>query len=161
LKKEYLASFNGDFNTHPLRVEMKNKLAGREEILIQGGLPTRFYKRWFWGKSFNINTMKSYVALSPRGTSCNSFRFFESMQLGTAPCLIGNVDVRPFKKFIPWDDISYYASSVEDLDQLLKNLDKKEALEKGKKAFYYWKTELFYQKWCKYVLEELNDRPKT
>jgi hypothetical protein len=156
LRKKHLATFNGMFGTHPLRAEMAEKYKDSTEILVQGGLPTRFYKRWFWGKSFNVRTMQSYIALSPRGTSCNSFRFFEAMQLGTAPCLIGDVDARPFKKFIPWDDISYYAPSVTELDHLLKNIDKTQAIEKGKKAFQYWKNELYYQKWCKYVLKELD-----
>ncbi|MBC7401142.1 MAG: exostosin family protein [Mucilaginibacter sp.] len=161
LKKKYLATFNGTFGTHPIRSEMAAKYEGSGDILIQGGLPTRFYKRWFWGKSFNVRTMQSYIALSPRGTSCNSFRFFEAMQLGTAPCLIGDIDVRPFKKFIPWDDMSYYAATIDELDYLLKNLDNTKALEKGKKAFQYWKNELYYQKWCKYVLKELDGYQNT
>lgn len=155
LKKKYLATFNGSFTTHSIREEMKQRYKDSNDVILAGGIPTRFYKRWFWGKSFNVRAMQSYVALSPRGTSCNSFRFFEAMQLGTAPCLIGDVDVRPFKKLIPWDEMSYYAASVDELDYLLKNLDKKEALEKGRKAFQYWKNELYYQKWCKYVIKEL------
>jgi len=155
VKKKYLASFNGSFNTHPVRVEMEKTFAANPEILIRGGIPTRFYKRWFWAQNYNLNTMASYVALCPRGTSCNSFRFFEAMQLGTAPCLIGDVDARPFKKFIPWDEISYYVSNVNELESLLNNLDKKEAVEKGKWAYQYWKNELYYQKWCKYIIKEL------
>jgi hypothetical protein len=153
--KKYIATFNGSFETHPIRVEMRKRYEGSKEIIVGTGLPTRFYKRWFWGKSFNINILSSYIALSPRGTNCTSFRFFEAMQLGVAPCLIGDKDVRPFKKFIPWDEMSYYVSSVDELDTLLNNLDKKEALDKGKKAYLYWKNELFYQKWCKYVIMEL------
>jgi hypothetical protein len=156
IKKEYIASFNGSFSTHPMRVEMQKKYAHDPAILVEGNLPTRFYQRWFWAKSFNVNTLASYIALCPRGTSCNSFRFFEAMQLGVAPCLIGDLDVRPFKNFIPWDDISYYAPSVEELDKLMHTLDKKEALKKGKKAYQYWKNELYYQQWCKYVLKELD-----
>jgi hypothetical protein len=155
VKKKYLASFNGSFSTHPLRMEMEKRFVANPEVLVQGGVPTRFYKRWFWAKNYNLNTLASYIALCPRGTSCNSFRFFEAMQLGVVPCLIGDADVRPFKKFIPWDEISYYASSVEELEKLLNNLDKKEAIEKSKKAYQYWKNELYYQKWCKYVLMEL------
>jgi len=155
VKKKYLASFNGSFVTHPIRVEMQKRFETNTEIIIGGSLPTRSYKRWFWAKNYNLNTMASYVALSPRGTSCNSFRFFEAMQLGVAPCLIGNEDVRPFKKFIPWDDISYYAKTIDELEYLLQNLDKKDALEKGKKAHLYWKDELYYQKWCKYIIKEL------
>jgi len=155
VKKKYLASFNGAFSTHPVREEMLEKLQNDTDILIQGGIPTRFYKRWFWAKNYNLNTMASYVALSPRGTSCNSYRFFEAMQLGTAPCLIGDKDVRPFKKFIPWDEISWYAASIEELEKILTGLDKQEAVKKGKKAYKFWKNELFYQKWCKYVIMEL------
>lgn len=155
LKKKYIGSFNGSFSTHPVREEMKERLQNKPDIIIGGNLPTRFYKRWFWAKSFNINTMSSYIALCPRGTSCSSFRFFEAMQLGTPPCLIGNTDVRPFRKFIPWDDISYYVPGVDTLEQLLAGLNKNEALEKGKKAFWYWKHELYYHKWCRYVIMEL------
>jgi len=61
------------------------------------------------------------------------------------------------KKFIPWDEISYYAADVDELELLLKNLDKQEALKKGKKARQYWKKELYYQDWCKYVIKVLED----
>jgi hypothetical protein len=158
LKKKYLAAFNGSLNTHPLRSEMQKRYADNSEILIGDNSPTRFYKRWFWTKSFNENILRSFIALCPRGTSCNSFRFFEAMQLGVAPCLIGDRDVRPFKQFIPWDDISYYVSSIDELDNLLCELDQNEARKKGKKAYHYWKKELYYQRWCKYVFMELNGR---
>lgn len=155
IKKKYLGTFNGSFSTHPIRIEMEKRFHTNPKILVRGGLPTRFYRRWFWAKNYNLRTIESYVALSPRGTSCSSFRFFEAMQLGTAPCLVGDIDVRPFKKFIPWDDISYYAETVDDLEDQLNSLDKKEAIKKGEKAYQYWKNELFYQKWCKYVIKEL------
>ncbi|AMR31828.1 hypothetical protein A0256_10545 [Mucilaginibacter sp. PAMC 26640] len=162
VRKKYLASFNGTYSTHPIRTEMAELFNGNPEILIGGGVPTRFYKRWLWAKNYNLNTMASYIALCPRGTSCNSFRFFEAMQLGVAPCLVGDVDVRPFKEFIAWNDISYYAATVNELDYLLKHLDKDEALQKGKKALQYFNDELYYQKWCKYIimeLEALKSRP--
>ena len=155
VKKKFIAAFNGSFLTHPIREEMREKFRGNNEILIGGTVPTRFYKRLLWAKNYNLNTMASYVSLSPRGTNCTSFRFFEAMQLGVAPCLIGDIDVRPFKNFIPWDEMSYYVSSVDELEALLNNLDKTDALKKGKKAFQYYKNEIFYQKWCKYLLMEL------
>jgi len=157
IKKRFIASFNGSFTTHPLRAEMQKLYADNPDILIGGSIPTRFYMRWLQGKQYNLNTIASYIALAPRGTSCNSFRFFEAMQLGTAPLLLGDVDARPFKKYINWDEISYFASTIDELDNLLSSLNKKEALKKGKKAFEYWKNELYYQKWCKYVIKELND----
>jgi hypothetical protein len=143
IAKKYKGSFNGSFSTHPIRQEMKIAFEEDPNLKIGGNLPTRFYKRWLLGKQFNLNTLASYIALCPRGTSCNSFRFFEAMQLGVAPCLIGDQDVRPFQKFIDWDSMSYYVSTVEELKQLLKNLNQKEALEKSKKAYQFWEKELF------------------
>ena len=153
--KKYLASFNGSLYTHAIREQMRTRFADDPRVPIGGTLPTRFLKRKLWGTNYNLQTLASYIALCPRGTSCNSFRFFESMQLGVAPCLIGDVDARPFKKFIPWDEISYYAPTIDDLQTLLQNLNKQEALKKGKAAYQYWKKELSYQKWCKYIIAEL------
>ena len=161
IRKKYLASFNGTFDTHPVRMEIQNKYKDSDDVLVEGGVPTRFYKRWFWAKNFNLNTLASYIALCPRGTSCNSFRFFEAMQFGVAPCLIGDQDVRPFKKFIQWDEMSYYAASIDELDDVLRYMNKKEAIEKGKKAYQYWKNEIYYQRWCKYVLMELDERKQS
>jgi hypothetical protein len=156
VRKKYIASFNGSFNTHPLRLEMKERFEENSDVLIQGGVGTPFYTRWIQGKQYNLNTIGSYLALCPRGTSCNSFRFFEAMQIGVAPVLFGNYDARPFKKFIDWDGISYFVSTIDDLVKLIETLDKKEAIKKGKLAFKYWQEELFYQKWCKYVIKELD-----
>lgn len=155
IKRKFLASFNGSFTTHPIREEIKETFANHPNVLIGGNLPTRFYKRWLLGKQFNLNTLASYIALSPRGTSCNSFRFFEAMQLGVVPCLIGDQDVRPFQKFINWDIMSYYVSSTAELKDLLDNLDQKEALKKSRAASLFFKKELCYQNWCKYVIKEL------
>jgi hypothetical protein len=155
IKKKYLASFNGSYNTHPLRKEMKLELEENEQVLMGNNLPTRFYKRWLLGKQFNLNTMGSYLALAPRGTSCNSFRFYEAMQLGVAPILIGDVDVRPFPDFINWEAVSYYVKNIEELTTLLKEVNPQEAIAKGKAAIKLFNNELYYQKWCKYVIKEL------
>jgi len=156
VQKKYIASFNGSIWTHPLREELKNKYQNNKNILVGGALPTRFYIRWIQGFQYNINTIASYVALAPRGTSCNSFRFFEAMQFGVATLLLGDIDARPFKNFIDWDSISYFASSIDALDNILRNLNKKEALQKGKNAAKMFKSDLYYQQWCKYVLKELD-----
>ena len=156
VKKKYIASFNGSMWTHPIREELKERYKESKDVLIGNTLPTRFYIRWIQGYQYNLNTQASYIALCPRGTSCNSFRFFEAMQFGVVPLLLGDVDARPFKQFIDWDSISYYASTVDELDNLLCNLDKKEALQKGKNAAKAFENELYYQQWCKYVIKELD-----
>ena len=156
VKKKYLASFNGSMWTHPIREELNARFKDNKDLLIGNTLPTRFYIRWIQGYQYNLNTQASYIALAPRGTSCNSFRFFEAMQFGVAPLLLGDIDARPFKQFIDWDSISYFASTVDELDNILSKLDTKEALQKGKNAAAAFKNELYYQQWCKYVIKELD-----
>lgn len=157
VKKKYLASFNGAYSTHPIREEMKTKLPSIKGVYLGGYLPTRFYLRWLQFKSYNRIIRESYISLSPRGTSMNSFRFYEAMQMGVPPCLIGDVDSRPFSKFIPWDEFSYYAKDIDTLIDIIKNLDINDALEKGKKAKEYFEHNIYYQKWCKYVIMELTE----
>jgi hypothetical protein len=157
IPKKYIASFNGAYSTHTLREEMKSKLDKIDGVYLGGYLPTRFYLRWLGFRTFNRVIRSSYISICPRGTSMNSFRFFEAMQMGTAPCLLGDIDARPFKKYIPWDEFSYYAEDVKSLENIIRNINKKEALEKGKKAKQYFENEIYYQKWCKYVLMELEE----
>lgn len=156
--KKYKASFNGEFATYPVRKEMADRLQSRPDVHIHGYLPTRFYLRWLGFKSYNRRIRESYIALAPRGTSMNSFRLFEAMQMGVAPCLIGDEDARPFRKFIDWDKVSYYAPDVDTLEKIIDTLNPEEALQKGKAARKLFYSDLFYQKWCKYVIMELQDR---
>lgn len=157
VRKKFIASFNGSFDTHQIREEIRTRFTDDRSVNIAGNLTTRFYKRWLQGKQFNLNILASYVALCPRGTSANSFRFFEAMQFGVAPCLIGDIDVRPFQKFINWNEMSYYVANVDELVFLLSNLNKRDALKKGGIAKSFFRKELYYQKWCSYVIKELTE----
>jgi len=153
--KKYLASFNGNFETHAIRKEMLKTFSNNSDVVISGNTPRNFIKRILYGKPFIDNILRSYIGLAPRGYGGSSFRFYEIMQLGIAPCLIGEHDVRPFKKFIDWDKISYYVKTVAELEHLLINLNKEDALVKGRLAKRFYKQELKYQSWCKYVIQEL------
>lgn len=145
--KKLLATFAGTLTTHPIRQELYDSFNNSTEVLIYDGHKDP--------KHFLRDIMSSYVAICPRGYGGSSFRFFEAMQLGTVPCLLGDIDVRPFKKFINWDEISMYAATVLELQDMLRSLDNDEALQMGKRAFLCWKEKLCYQKWCKYLLIEL------
>lgn len=165
IPKKYKASFNGAMNTWPIREEMGTKLKGVEGVYLGGYLPTRFWRRWMGYRSYNRIIRESCISLAPRGSSMNSFRFFEAMQMGVAPCLIGEEDARPFRKFIPWDSVSYYVPDVDALVDLLHNLNPEEAIAKGKAARKMYQESLHYQKWCPFVLQELeilsgHDGPK-
>ncbi|MFW9874999.1 MAG: exostosin family protein, partial [Candidatus Thorarchaeota archaeon] len=146
-KKKYLACFVGRVSTHSIRQEMADLLKQRADIfLYDGNNGSRFFIR---------KLLESYLSLCPRGYGGSSFRFYESMQLGVVPLLIGDIDTRPFKEFINWDEVSLYLKSPKNLEALLETLDRSNLLKMGKKASIFWKRELSYQRWCKYVIKEL------
>lgn len=149
--KKYLACFNGTIVRHPLRREMVNQLKGQEDIYIGGMVETKLFVKII---------MESYIALCPRGYGGSSYRFFEAMQLGVVPFLIGDIDTRPFKRYINWNEISFFSSSISEVQDRLASLrksDKSKLLLMGKKAFICWRDHLNYQKWCPYVIKELEE----
>jgi hypothetical protein len=157
--KKYKACFNGNFETHPIRLEMAEQFSHRKDILIKEYQkdPSR-YLRLIVGRTFVQNILSSYVSLCPRGTSASSYRFYESMQLGVTPCFIGDMDVRPFKDRIDWDSFSFFVNSIDKLEDLLNKLNKQETIEMGKRAYLCWRDQLRYQKWCSLALEELKNQ---
>lgn len=147
--KKYLASFVGNSSTHPIRREMIQNLIYRHDIyLYDGHLGTNFFVE---------KTLEALIALSPRGYGGSSFRFFEAMQLGVVPFLIGDLDTRPFKKYISWDQVSFFTQSVSDLNDLLSSLNPYDLKPMGQRAVLFWKHCLTYQKWCPFVIRELTE----
>jgi len=145
---KYLASFIGRSSTYSLRNEMLNEVKKRNDVFIfDGDKGTDFFVR---------KTLQSKIALCPRGYGGSSFRFFEAMQLGVVPFLIGDIDTRPFKNYIDWDAISFYLPTVEGINTILDSVDEKKLRQMGQQASRIWAKELTFQQWCKYVNMELD-----
>lgn len=145
--KRWLASFMGKLRTHPIRSEMQRSLSKRDGTNIQDGVRDV--------SLFVEQILQSYIALCPRGYGPTSFRFYEAMQLGVVPLLISDVDNRPFKAFLPWDQISLYAELVEDIEDILNSCTVQELFRMGESAQVVWYQDLAFGKWCRYVLKEL------
>lgn len=149
VKKKYLASFVGRIATHPIRGTMLAALHERDDVLIDDSDRG--------ARHFVRTLLSSYIALCPRGYGGNSFRFYEAMQLGVVPFLIGDADTRPFKNHINWDDCSFYSSRVEDIIEILQQYDKTELRKMAVQANRLYNDKIKYGKWCQYVLQELKD----
>jgi len=149
-RKKWLASFVGRLGTYPtIRFEMQCLLGKRDDTDIRGSVKSL---------GFFVNQMlQSYIALSPRGYGPTSFRFYEAMQLGIVPLLISDIDTRPFKAFLDWDQMSFYASSAEEAEDILNSFSSsvEKLLQMGELAQVVWYQDLAFGKWCKYVIKEL------
>lgn len=136
-QKTLRASFVGNLDTCGIRREMEEALAGQAGVVIEGGDK---------GTAYFVDLMlKSQIALAPRGHGGQSFRFYEAMQLGTVPYLIGEPDTRPFQDIIDWDECSLYAPRAKDID-----LDVPDVLlvAMGEKARQVYREHLAYGCWC-------------
>jgi hypothetical protein len=147
VRKRYQASFCGRLATHPLRHEMAVELDGRSDIAIVDGHKGAAF--------FVAQTMASRIALAPRGYGGSSFRFYEAMQLGVVPLLLGDVDTRPFKGLLPWSEVSFYARSAKEALERIDEHGHRQLTEMGRAARRFYETAVAYGRWCPLLLKEL------
>lgn len=145
--KKYLGSFVGRTSTHSIREDLHASLKNDSRFLfVDGSLGEKFFVKVM---------LQSLVALCPRGYGGSSFRFYEAMQIGVVPFQIGDIDTRPFKKSIKWDEFSFYTNDAAKVRDIILSKSKTELLEMGKKAKAFYKSDICYQKWCSHLIKEL------
>jgi len=158
--KRYLACFIGNFDTCGVRSDIGAELGYWLDGVWCG--PRGDHKERYHvehgnhGTEFMVDlTLKSLVALAPRGDGNQSYRLYEAMSLAVAPMLVADLDSRPFKRWIDWDACSFHREDAEGLDGFLRGLDPAELLGMGRKAWEAWERHLRYGKWCRYLIKEL------
>lgn len=146
-EKRWLASFVGNLGAFSPRPEMAEALASRNDCHLEHASK---------GTDYFANLMlQSYIGLAPRGYGGASFRFYEAMQLGVVPLLIGDLDTRPFRRWLPWDAVSLYLPDCKGLNDLLDSVDAQDLALMGVQAQRMYNDALGYGKWESYVLKEL------
>ncbi len=146
-RKRWKASFMGRLSTHPMRSEMARALEGRPDVRVVDGD--------FGERAFVRLTLASRMALSPRGYGGSSFRFFEAMRLGVVPCLVGDVDTRPFRAHVDWNACSFYLRDPAGLPALLDSVDDDQLERMGRLAATVMKENLDFGRWEPLLLAEL------
>lgn len=141
--KRHLASFVGNIGTSGWRQGMAEALQGYGGVHVEHAQSGPAY--------FREVMTASYVVLAPRGHRGQSFRFYEAMDMGVAPVLVGDMDTRPFKQWVDWDVCSYYVPDPMDLPGFLDGLDLEEAVRKGRWAAEVYHGDLRFGLWCRYV----------
>jgi hypothetical protein len=146
-RKRYRASFCGRLATHPMRQELAAVVRDRDDVsIVDGENGTAF---------FVSHTLASHIALAPRGYGGSSFRFYEAMQLGVVPLLVGDVDTRPFKGLLPWSEVSLYARSATEALRRIDAYGNKRLAEMGRAARRLYESAVAYGCWCPLLLREL------
>lgn len=148
-EKKITASFAGRIRTHPIREELNLlKSDNGFEILDTDKLSKFKYRNLI---------LSSMVSICPRGYGLSSFRFYESMQLGSVPLLFSDIDNRPFKNFIEWDLVSIYTSNATDLKQKINEYSDQDLVYMGQMAKDFYNSYLSFQKWPILLIKHLRN----
>jgi hypothetical protein len=148
-KRRYLASFSGRLSTHPFREAMANAIDGIQSVKLE--------KELLSSRKYADLLRSSKIALAPRGYGGSSFRFYEALQLGTVPWLIGDIDTRPFKNQISWNDISYYSASPEQFLEDFTSLNLNDLEQKLNDVSNYENLGMGLGQWPTFLLNELQN----
>jgi len=148
-KKIFKASFVGRINTHPSRSKFMDFLKAEPDVFFYDGERSIFY--------FTRVMLRSYISLCPRGFGMGSFRLFESLFAGVTPLVFGDFDSRPFRKWINWDNFSFFTCELEECLQIIRNTSTDTLINMGKLAKIEYSKNIDFQKWCKFVLMELEE----
>ena len=100
IKKKFLASFSGNFQTHPIREKMFNILSSQKGFKFSK--PSRYFNNFFYKR----NMLSSIFALCPRGYGPASFRMYEALQMKLIPIYISDEFWLPYKDQINWEKIA-------------------------------------------------------
>ena len=86
-----------------------------------------------------------------------SFRLYESLFTGVTPLVFAEFDSRPFRKWIHWDNFSFFTNDLEETRQIIRDTAPEILIGMGKIAKLEYSMHIDFQKWCKFVLMGLED----
>jgi len=147
VNRDIKASFSGRLATHSIRQQLIEATSEHKDIY--------FSPRSLRPRSYAALLARSKLALSPRGYGGSSFRFFEALQMGAVPWLIGEEDVRPFKSQIDWDSISFYSKSVEDFIHRFEELTGQDIDQRVTNVSLHSDSVWRLGAWCHLLVREL------
>ena len=146
---KYSFNFIGRQDTHRIRGELIAALNERGNSFVQvERISARRYAKVLH---------QSEITLAPRGYGGSSFRFYEAIQAGSIPWLIGDIDTRPFKSQIQWDEYSIYSRTVPEFIQQFEELTQERVRLMRHKVRTTLKPVLRLGHWNQLLIRELCD----
>jgi len=154
-KRDIFCSFVGSI-THPIRHEMYQYLIGNPKYHINAKKWTSTITQDELNNFINI-TSRSIFCLSPRGYGRNSFRIYESMQLGAIPVIIYDQKWLPFEDDLDWDQFSVLIDSnnIRNIDTILSSYSDEKIKNMQKNLNYYWNSNFTMDSVCNKILQKI------
>lgn len=149
---KFVFNFIGRVDTHPIREELVRALKPLEGgyVRLDGVSPQHYAKI----------LRQSDITLAPRGYGGSSFRFYEAIQAGSVPWLVGDIDSRPFKHQIAWSDFSLYSKTVPEFLEQFEQLTEKRIRFMREAVRENLRPKLRLGHWSWLLIQELRDGPQ-
>jgi len=157
--KDFLCSFVGSFNTHPIRNEIYEIYKDDKDFHFCGDKKWKIDVNKEREQEFKNITEKSLFTLCPRGNGPTSYRLYESMQLGSIPIYIHDDN-----KWIPWQDeinwedicILFKLEETSFLGTYLRNMSNSEINEMRNKIKKIYDEYFTMEKVCETIIRKMN-----
>jgi hypothetical protein len=154
-QKKYLFSFVGASRTHPIRqkiLEIKCDRSYLKDTFNQNSWEISGFDKEKYQKEFADICFNSKFILCPRGIGANSYRLYESMEIGVAPVIISD-------DWVPmvgpkWEEFSIRVPQA-DIDKIAEILELREPESErmGKLARQAWENWFAKDKQFHYIAE--------
>lgn len=151
--RDLLCSFYGS-NTHFLRQQLIKEFNNKPDTHV-------FIHNWSSRVTqddydkYLFYSLRSRFLLCPRGYGLNSFRLYESFQLGCVPVVISDKDFLPWKSHIDWDSFAVVASSTKNLYEILVNISDSDYVNMLKKGQIVYNKYFSLNGICEQIIEFL------
>lgn len=134
--RPYLYSFLGELqHTYLPKNHIRSRIANLEiapDVFIASEvgkvLRKDLRKNYSTRNDFELISRNSIFTLAPAGYGRWTYRFYQSISWGSIPVLISDDYIKPFGKYIPYDDfcITIKESELKNLDSILRSIPNKE-----------------------------------
>lgn len=153
--RDIFCSFVGSI-THPIRYEMYQYLINDTKYHISAKNWTNTITQEELN-NFKDITSRSIFCLSPRGYGKNSFRIYESMQLGAIPVIINDQKWLPFEDELDWNKFSVLIdyNNIRNIDKILSSYTEDTIKNMQKNLSYYWINNFTMDSVCNKILEKI------
>lgn len=153
-KKDLLYSFIGSI-THYTRSKMLKDLYNKPNSIIEISKWSINVYRNRYERYLQI-ALRSKFLLCPRGYGLNSFRLYESFQLGCVPVIITNQRFLPWEDELDWNNFAIIVNDSNNLENQLQNITEEKyqkMLSIGKKVYENYFT---LDALCKNIIKRVN-----
>jgi glycosyltransferase involved in cell wall biosynthesis len=137
--RDILCSFVGSINPGSLREEMYNILKDDKEIYLSPQKWVHSVDKVRFEEFVDI-TNRSKFTICPRGYGAQSFRLYETIQLGSIPVIIYDKCWFPFDNIIDWNKfcVLVHESEIRDIKSKINTIsdsDRLQMQERGKEVY--------------------------